>query len=157
MREEDPPGSAVSEESAANEARAWYAQIASISSSMMLVLMLALGSIVAYVISDMRDELHVVSSKLRAEAPSLREKELVIRELREENDRLKTRLEHMQREVARAASGQPMSGPGAGREKLSEANRGLADCINAALNGKGSVADKCAGQAAGEVVVKNQG
>lgn len=158
MREEAPPVSAATDEYAANEARAWYAQIASISSSLMLVLILALGGIVAYVIADMRDELYVVSTRLRAEAPSLREKELAIRELREENDRLKTRLEQLQREVARGTAGQPpLSGVERGREKLSEAGNGLAGCIDAALNGKGSVGEKCAGQAAGEVVVKSHG
>jgi hypothetical protein len=161
MREEDPREAQPDENAAQNEARAWYAQIASISSSVMLVAVLLLGAVVAYVIADMRNELHAVSGKMRQEAPSLKEKDLLIKELREENGQLKVRLEQLQREVARASGASVPSPTSAAPEakgaKLSEAGGNLAGCINAALNGKGSVEEKCKGQTGGALVVKSQG
>lgn len=161
MKQEDASEKAAPTEANENEARAWYAQIASISSSVMLIAVLVLGSVVAYVIGDMRGELTVISTKIRQDAPSLREKDLIIKELREENAQLKARMEQAQRETGRI-SGAVLPAPASGgtekkSDKLSEAGSGLADCINAALNGKGSADAKCAHNGSSDLVIKSRG
>lgn len=144
----------------ADQTRAWYAQVASIANSILLLTVLVMGFFVAYIIGDMRSDLHDVTAKLRADAPALHEKELVIKELREESAQLKARVEQLQKDVARASiSNTENSSTNKDKkgERLSEAGSNLADCINAVLNGKGSPDDKCAGKGPGGLVLKSQG